>query len=88
MLARCRGRPGGFCGTYGRRDTIKICIPAIKDRFNSRIRSVTPEMQRREIAVMSACWNPCLIGDKKGSRLPGDARDVLRTHIGIQVISP
>lgn len=74
MLAWCRDRPGWFCGTYGRRNTIKICIPAIKDRFNSRLRSVTLEMQRHEIAVMSTYWNLCLLEDKKGSRLPGDAR--------------
>ena len=57
MLAWCRDRPGEFYRTYGRRNTIESCFSAVKDRFNSRIRSVTLEMQRREIAIMSICRN-------------------------------
>lgn len=57
MLAWCRDRPGGFYRTYGRRNTIESCFSAVKDRFNFRIRSVTLEMQRREIAIMSICRN-------------------------------
>ncbi len=57
MLAWCRDHPGGFYRTYGRRNTIESCFSAIKDRFNFRVRSVTLEMQRREIAIMSICRN-------------------------------
>lgn len=57
MLAWCRDHPGGFYRTYGRRNTIESCFSAVKDRFNFRIRSVTLEMQRREIAIMSICRN-------------------------------
>ncbi len=71
MLARCRDRPGGFYRTYGRRNTVEGRFSAIKDRFNFRVRSVTPEMQRREIAIMSICRNLCLIGDKKSPASPG-----------------
>ena len=57
MLAWCRDHPGGFYRTHGRRNTIESCFSAIKDRFNFRVRSVTLEMQRREIAIMSICRN-------------------------------
>ncbi len=57
MLAWCRDHPGGFYRTYGRRNTIESCFSAIKDRFNFRVRSVTLEMQRREIVIMSICRN-------------------------------
>ena len=50
-----QGPPGMFCRTYGRRNTIESCFSAVKDRFNFRIRFVTLEMQRREIAVISIC---------------------------------
>ena len=48
---------GEFYRTYGRRNTIESCFSTVKDRFNSRIRYVTLEMQRREIAIMSICRN-------------------------------
>lgn len=57
MLAWCRDRPGEFYRAYGRRNTIESCFSAVKNRFNFRIRSVTLEMQRREIAIMSICRN-------------------------------
>ncbi len=61
MLVWCRDHSGGFYRTYGRRNTIESCFSAIKDRFNFRIRSVTLEMQRCEIAILSICRNLCLI---------------------------
>lgn len=57
MLRWCRDHPGGFYKTYSRRNTIESCFSAVKDRFNFRIRSITLEMQRREIAIMSICRN-------------------------------
>ena len=33
------------------------CFSAFKDRFNFRIRAVTLEMQKRELAVMPICRN-------------------------------
>ena len=49
--------PGTFYKVYGRRNTVESCFSVIKDRFNFRIRSVTLEMQKRELAVMSICRN-------------------------------
>ena len=50
----CRDHPGTLYRTYGGRNTIERCY-AVKDWFNFRIISMTLEMQRREIAVMSIC---------------------------------
>ena len=49
--------PGSFYRTYRKRNTIESCFSAIKDRFNFRVRSVTLEMQKRELAIMSICRN-------------------------------
>ena len=57
MIKWRKKHPSGFYRAYGRRNTIEGCFSAIKDRFNFRIRSVTLEMQKRELVVMSICRN-------------------------------
>ena len=52
MIRWQREHPGIFCRTYRKRNTIERCFSAIKDRFNFRVRSVTLEMQKRELAII------------------------------------
>ena len=57
MVRLWKEHPGRFYKVYGARSTIGACFPAIKGRFAYCVRSVTPEMQKRELAVVSICRN-------------------------------
>ena len=78
MIRWQREHPGSFYRTYRKRNTVESCFSAIKNRFNFRVRSVTLEMQKRELAIMSICRNllvqpriktiPHIQGDGSGDR--------------------
>ena len=57
MVRWRREHPGRFYKVYGQRNTIESCFGAIKGRFAYCVRSVTFEMQRRELAIVSICRN-------------------------------
>ena len=57
MIQWQREHPGSFYRTYRKRSTIERCFAAIKDRFNFCVRSVTLEMQNRELDIMPICRN-------------------------------
>ena len=52
-----RGKPGSFYKKYGMRNLVESGFSSLKDRFRDHIRSVTPRMQVRELALMSICHN-------------------------------
>ena len=57
MVRLCREHPGRFYEVYKARGTVESCFSAIKGRFAYCVRSVTLEMQKRELAVISICRN-------------------------------
>ncbi len=57
MVRLWKEHPGRFYKVYKTRSTIEACFSAIKSRFTYCVRSVTLEMQRRELAIVSICRN-------------------------------
>ena len=57
MVRLWREHPGRFYKVYLTRSSIEACFSAIKGRFTYCVRSVTPEMQKRELAIMTICRN-------------------------------
>ena len=57
MVRLWRDHPGRFYKVYATRSSIKACFSAIKGRFAYCVRSVTLEMQKRELAIVSICRN-------------------------------
>ena len=57
MIRWRKEHPGTFYKVYGQRNTVESCFGAIKGRFVYCVRSVTLEMQKRELAVVSICRN-------------------------------
>ena len=57
MVQLWREHPGRFYKVFKTRSTIEACFSAIKGRFAYCVRSVTLEMQRRELAIISIYRN-------------------------------
>ena len=57
MVRSWREHPGRFYKVYKARSGIEACFSAIKGRFAYCVRSVTLEMQKRELAIVSICRN-------------------------------
>ena len=57
MVTLWRDHPGRFYRVYKARTTIEAAFSAIKGRFAYCVRSVTPPMQERELAIVSICRN-------------------------------
>ena len=57
MVRLWKEHPGRFYKVYKTRSSIEACFSAIKGRFAYCVRSVTLEMQKRELAIVSICRN-------------------------------
>ena len=57
MVRLWKEHPGRFYKVYKARTTIEAAFSAIKGRFAYCVRSVTPHMQERELAIVSICRN-------------------------------
>ena len=57
MVRLWKEHPGRFYKVYKTRSGIEACFSAIKGRFAYCVRSVTLEMQKRELAIVSICRN-------------------------------
>ena len=57
MVRLWKAHPGRFYKVYRTRSGIKACFSAIKGRFAYCVRSVTLEMQKRELAIVPICRN-------------------------------
>ena len=57
MAGLWKEHPGRFYKVYKARTTIEAAFSAIKGRFAYCVRSVTPHMQERELAIVSICRN-------------------------------
>ena len=57
MARLWKEHPGRFYKVYATRSGIEACFSAIKGRFAYCVQSVTLEMQKRELAIVSICRN-------------------------------
>ena len=57
MVRLWKEHPGRFYKVYKTRSSIEACFSTIKGRFAYCVRSVTLEMQKRELAIVSICRN-------------------------------
>ena len=55
MVKFWKEHPGRFYAVYKTRTTIEAAFYAIRQHY--RVRSVTPHMQERELAIVSICRN-------------------------------